>query len=78
MFGLVNAFLVVLGLNPFLATLASGTALRGFCYLLSETANTGISINDAFLLQTLGASFERTVPYVFLLLVAITLRAPGS
>jgi ribose/xylose/arabinose/galactoside ABC-type transport system permease subunit len=75
-FGLINAVLVVrLRLNPFLATLASGTALRGFCYLLSETANTGITINDEFLLQTLGASFERSVPYVFLLLVAITLVA---
>ena len=41
LFGLINAVLVVrLRLNPFLATLASGTALRGFCYLLSETANT--------------------------------------
>ena len=75
-FGLVNAFLVVrLGLNPFLATLASGTALRGFCYLLSETANTGSRSMMRSCSRRLGHPCERTVPYVFLLLVAITPRS---
>jgi ribose transport system permease protein len=67
--GLVNGFIVTtLKVNPFVATLGTGSAFGGLAYIYSNSAP--ITPNDpAF--QTLGASALAGVPYSIWLMAAV-------
>ena len=74
--GLLNATLVVrFRLNPFLATLATGSVIRGFSYTRSEFANSGIPITDPTIDNAFGGLIADAVPAVFVVLALVTVGA---
>lgn len=74
-FGLVNGVAVVFfRVNPFLATLATGSALRGVCYLMAKDAITGKAIKPPFLTTTLLGS-SGGIPYVFMVVLVAAVLA---
>ena len=74
--GLLNATLVVrFRLNPFLATLATGSVIRGFSYTRSEFANSGIPITDPTIEKAFGGLIGDAIPVVFVVLALVTVGA---